>query len=331
MRALLLCIVLLLGLPAQQSRAQNKTNIGYPATLTVAADGSGDYTTISEALARFRAYSPVPLKLYIKNGLYEEKIVIPEWLCNLTIEGESREGTIITYADYSGKPMQAGDSTKKYSTFNSYTLKITGNDIRVRNLTIRNTAGRVGQAVALHVEGDRVSIENCNLLGNQDTLLTANDSSRQVFANCHIEGTTDFIFGPATVIFWRCEIRSLSDSYITAASTTPQQQFGYVFNECRLTAGDEARKVYLGRPWRKHARTVFIHSELGSHIIPAGWDNWRDTANEKTAYYAEYENKGPGAVTKGRVAWSHQLLKKEYAGYTVKNILGNWQPPVSLW
>lgn len=300
----------------------------YPSKLTVAADGSGDYRTIQEAINAFRAYSPVALQLHIRNGVYKEKLVIPSWVTNLTITGENPDSTIITNDDYSGK-FKSKDTVadkSKYSTFSSYTMWVQGNDITIKNLTIRNTAGRVGQAVALHVDGDRVTVNNCRLLGNQDTLLTANDSSRQYYIGCIIEGTTDFIFGPATVVFENCIIRSLSNSYITAASTPAWKQFGYVFLNCKLTANDEAKEVYLGRPWRAYARTVFIGCEMGAHIRAEGWENWRNPENEKTAFYAEYKNSGPGAATAGRVAWSHQLKKKQAAAYTTGRIFGDWKP-----
>jgi pectinesterase len=300
----------------------------YPSKLTVAADGSGDYRTIQEAINAFRAYSPVALQLHIRNGVYKEKLVIPSWVTNLTITGENPDSTIITNDDYSGK-FKSKDTVadkSKYSTFSSYTMWVQGNDITIKNLTIRNTAGRVGQAVALHVDGDRVTVNNCRLLGNQDTLLTANDSSRQYYIGCIIEGTTDFIFGPATVVFENCIIRSLSNSYITAASTPAWKQFGYVFLNCKLTANEEAKQVYLGRPWRAYARTVFIGCEMGAHIRAEGWENWRNPENEKTAFYAEYKNSGPGAATAGRVAWSHQLTKKQAAAYTTGRIFGDWKP-----
>lgn len=328
--AIITCLQILLQLPNVVSAQQTPE---YPSELTVAADGTGNYTTIGAALNAFRAYSPVPLKLHIKNGIYHEKVVMPHWLTNITIDGESKEKTIITYDDYSGKPLPNGlDSLTgrdKFSTFNSYTVFIQGNDVIIRNLTIQNTSGRVGQAVALHVEGDRVQIENCNLVGNQDTLLTANDSSRQYYFQCYIEGTTDFIFGPATVIFESCTIKSLTNSFITAASTTQKQSYGYVFKNCKLIANDEATKVFLGRPWRPYARTVYINTEMGNHIRAEGWDNWRNPENEKTAYYAEYDSKGAGANPSGRVAWSHQLTKAEAKQYTMENIFGNWKPEIT--
>lgn len=310
--------LLLVMLSAAGAMAQQT----YPSRLTVAKDGSGDYTTVQEAVDAVRAYSPVPLTITIKNGVYHEKLLIPSWVTNITFIGESRDSTIITNDDYSGKPV--GD--KKLITFNSYTVWVQGNDVKMENLTIRNTAGRVGQAVALHVDGHHFVIRNCNLLGNQDTLLTANSNSCQYYEDCLIEGTTDFIFGPATALFRRCTIRSLSDSYITAASTTKEQAYGYVFLECNITADKEARKVYLGRPWRAYARTVFIRCEMEQHILPAGWHNWDKTENEQTAFYAEYNNRGEGAAVAGRVPWSKQLNAAEAKEYVVAKILGGWDP-----
>jgi len=305
----------------------------YPAKLTVAKDGSGDYTTIQEAVNAVRAYSPEPVSIFIKNGIYEEKLVIPSWVTNINITGESREQTIITNSDYSGKMVAKGADTMtnktKFSTFSSYTVWVQGNDVKIENLTIRNTAGRVGQAVALHVDGDRFVIRNCNLLGNQDTLLTAGDSSRQYYVNCHIEGTTDFIFGPATAVFQSCTIKSLANSYITAASTPKWKSFGYVFFDCQLIANEEAQKVFLGRPWRAYARTVFIRCDMGKHIRPEGWDNWRNPENEKTAFYAEYHCKGDGAARDKRVGWSRELTKKEAKQYTLEKIFAGttpWKP-----
>jgi pectinesterase len=319
--SILLCLLLPAALMAQQPT--------WPSKLTVAQDGSGHYKTIQEAVNAMRDHSPVEVIIFIKKGIYREKLVIPSWKTKITLIGESRDSTIITNSDYSGKPYPGDkDATgrDKYSTFTSYTVLVQGNDFKAENLTIENAAGRVGQAVALHAEGDRCIVINCRLLGNQDTLYVGVDTSRQYYLNCFIEGTTDFIFGPATVVFQDCTIKSLVNSYITAASTTPKQEFGFVFLNCTLIADTAAKKVYLGRPWRPYARTVWINTNMGDHIIPAGWDNWRNPENEKTAWYAEYKSKGPGAYTSGRVAWSHQLTKKEAKKYTLKNIFGDWEP-----
>ncbi len=303
----------------------------YPSYLVVAQDGSGNYATIQEAVNAVRDLSQVQVTIFIKKGVYHEKLVVPSWKTMISLVGESRDSTVITNDDYSGKSYPGKDAygKDKYSTYTSYTVLIQGNDCRVENLTIQNTAGRVGQAVALHVEGDRSVVKNCRLLGNQDTLYVATESSRQLYQDCHIEGTTDFIFGEATVLFQHCVIKSLTNSYITAAATTPRQQFGFVFEDCELTADTSAKKVYLGRPWRPHAKTVFIRTVMGAHILPQGWDNWRNAENEKTVLYAEFNSTGPGAGTAARVKWSKQLNAKQVKRYTVANIFAGavpWDP-----
>ncbi len=305
----------------------------YPSSFTVALDGSGNFKTIQEAVNAVRDLSQQQVTIHIKNGVYHEKLVIPSWKTKVTLLGESRDSTIITWNDYSGKAYAGGAKDAfgkdKFTTYNSYTVLVQGNDFRAENLTIENSAGRVGQAVALHVEGDRCEILNCRLLGNQDTLYTGTETSREYYKDCYIEGTTDFIFGEATAVFQSCTIKNLMNSYITAASTTPRQQYGYVFFDCTLVADTAAKKVFLGRPWRPNARTVWIRTKMGSHIIPGGWDNWRQPDNEKTAFYAEYQSSGEGARPEGRVKWSKQLTAKEAKGYTLENIFAGktgWLP-----
>ena len=300
----------------------------YPSSFTVSQDGSGDFKTIQEAVNAVRDLSQQQVTIHIRNGVYREKLVVPSWKTKVYLLGESKEGTIITNSDFSGKPYAGTDFTgrDKYSTYTSYTVLVQGNDFRAENLTIENAAGPVGQAVALHVEGDRTIVKNCRLLGHQDTLYTATENSRQLYLNCYIEGTTDFIFGEATAVFLNCVIKNLKDSFITAASTTPRQKYGYVFINCKLIADPAAEKVYLGRPWRPYAKTVFINTDMGSHIRPEGWDNWRNPENEKTVVYAEHNSKGAGANTKSRVKWSGQLSKEEAKQYTLENIFGDWKP-----
>ena len=300
---------------------------------TVAQDGSGDYKTIQEAVNAVRDHSEIKAIIRIKEGTYREKLVIPAWKKNIALLGESREKTIITGNDYSGKDFPTKDFTQnpKYSTYTSYTVLVQANDCTLQNLTIENTAGKVGQAVALATEADRIVVSNCSILGNQDTLYTSKDG-RNYFKDCYITGTTDFLFGEATVVFSNCVIKSLADSYITAASTTAAQKFGYVFFNCKLIASDDAKKVYLGRPWRPYCKTVFIDTEMGAHILAAGWDPWKGDKmfpeKEKTTYYAEYNSSGPGANPKSRIGWSKQLTKAERAKYTMENIFSGWAPKI---
>lgn len=286
----------------------------YMRDITVAADGSGDFKTITEALEAIRAYMDYKVTVHIKNGEYHEKVIIPSWLENVDFIGEDPDKTIITCNDYA--------KLDNMGTFSTYTMRVDGCHLTFKNLTIRNNAGRVGQAVALHTEGTDLTFENCRFLGDQDTLFLAGHDSKLSFENCYIEGTTDFIFGPATVWFEGCEVHSKADSYITAASTPNDVEFGYVFKNCKLTADPEVTKVYLGRPWRPYAYTAFIDCELGKHIVPSGWDNWRDPNNEKTARYMEHGSKGPGSNMDARVKWASTLSDKEAAALTKERVLG---------
>ncbi len=311
------CISLLLvGLLPQKTYAQT---LKIQRDLVVAKDGSGDFRYIQDAIDAIRVYLPKAITVHIKKGIYKEKIIIPSTLTNISFVGESLDSTIISYDDYSGKG--------KMETFDSYTLRIMGNDIVMKNLTIENTAGRVGQAVALHIEGDRCVIDNCKLLGNQDTVFASGENARQYFLNCYIEGTVDFIFGSSTALFENCQIHSKSNSFITAASTPRWVVYGYVFKNCRLTADIGVDKVYLGRPWRDYAKTVFIDCEMGNHILPVGWDNWSRPETEQTTFYAEYRCSGSGYKPQSRAKWSYQLTNKEASEYTLENIFSGKQIP----
>lgn len=301
--------------------------------LAVAQDGSGDFKTIQEAVNNVNDNSEKKVIITIKPGVYKEKLEIPASKTFVTLKGLDRNKTIISFDDYSGKPLREIDPSgkKEFGTSTSYSFLIKGNDCTLENLTVENTAGRVGQAVALHIKSDRVIVKNCNILGNQDTLFLSQENTRTYFENCFINGTTDFIFGAATAYFYKCTIESLANSYITAASTPQGQAYGFVFRDCKLTAKDKSvDKVFLGRPWRSYAQTVFINTDLGSHIIPEGWNAWIDTRfpdKDKTAYYAEYGSKGVSAKDLSqRVSWSHQLKKADSKKYNRDWVLNGWNP-----
>ncbi|WP_421940187.1 pectinesterase family protein [Pedobacter sp.] len=297
--------------------------------ITVSQDGNADFKTIQLAVNSVRDHLQGKVTIKVAAGVYHEKLVIPAWKKNVRIAGESKEKTIITGNDYSGKDFPAKDFTgnAKYSTYTSYTVLVQGNDCTMENLTIENTAGKVGQAVALAVEADRFRAINCNITGNQDTLYCAKDG-KNYFQSCLITGTTDFIFGEATAVFQRCTLESLANSYITAASTTARQPYGFVFFDCELTAKPGIDKVYLGRPWRPYAKTVFIRTTMGAHITADGWHPWPGDPEfpnkERTAYYAEYGSTGPGANTKGRVSWAKQLKKSNMPDFEISKIFGDW-------
>lgn len=290
--------------------------------MVVSTDGTGDFIKIQDAIDATKAFPDNRITIFIKNGVYREKVRIPSWNNMLSIIGEDVEKTIIVWDDYFDRIARG-----RNSTFFTYTFKVEANEFYAENLTIENAAGPVGQAVALHVEGNRCTFNNCRILGNQDTAYLNGENSHQLFIDCIIEGTTDFIFGSATVVFQNCEIISLSDSYITAASTNEGKPFGFVFMYCTLSAANGVHNVYLGRPWRPYANTVFMYCDLGKHILPEGWKEWSNAGNESTTFYAEYKNTGEGSNTENRVKWSHQLNDAEVINYTLVNILGTWVYP----
>ncbi|MEO6722887.1 MAG: pectinesterase family protein [Ferruginibacter sp.] len=317
----ILFVTISFNIVAQTSNPQQ-----YKYEFTVAKDGSGDYMFIQDAINAMRVFPLARITLHIKNGVYNEKIELPSNNTDVTFIGESVEKTIITFNDYSGRG--------KLNTFNSYTAKIAGSRFIAENITFVNSAGPVGQAVALHVEADKAVFKNCRFIGNQDTIYAGGENARQYFVNCYIEGTTDFIFGPATVVFQNCTIKAKSNSFITAANTPQGNRFGFVFLDCKIEADSIVSKLYLGRPWRAFSRTVFIRCELPKQIAPAGWDNWGNAENEKTVFYAEHNNKGAGANTVQRVSWSKQLSESEAREYSLDNIFNAASPDMKkgkLW
>ena len=326
MRKLLLSLVLALVGTLAVIAANKYDN---PDTLFVARDGTAEFRNIDDAIEVCRAFMEYHKVIFVKKGTYKEKLIVPSWLTNIEICGEDRDNTIITYDDHANVFIPGTD--RKMGTFRTYTVRVDGNDITFRNITIENNAARLGQAVALHTQGDRLTFVNCRILGNQDTVYTGGINTRLYFKDCHIEGTTDFIFGPSTAWFENCTILSRTDSYITAASTPQNVEYGYVFNRCKIVAAEGVSKVYLGRPWRPYAHSLCMNCQLGKHILPVGWHNWSNTQNETTARYCEYDNHGEGAATKERAAWTRQLTRKEAAKVTLENVFrqnGGWIPNV---
>lgn len=293
----------------------------------VAKDGSGDFTTIQEAINAVPDFRKKTTTIFIKNGIYKEKLILPASKNLVTFIGENVKKTIITNDDYASKKNRFGE---EMGTTGSSGFYIFGNDFTAENITFENSAGRVGQAVAVRVEGDRIYFNNCRFLGNQDTLYPHGNKSRQYYKNCYIEGTVDFIFGWSTAIFEDCDIFCKSPGYVTAASTLQETPFGFVFIHCKITGDAPEHSVYLGRPWRNYAKTAFIECELGKIIKPEGWFNWGKKEAEKTVTYVEYKNTGPGAIPGQRVGWSHQLTKDERANYTLENIFDGWIPGETL-
>jgi pectinesterase len=302
--------------------------VAAPIELVVAADGSAKYKTVQEAVMAVPAGSiDSPVIIHIKPGVYKELIYVQREKRFFRLVGEDAAKTVLTY-DLNANLL--GRDGKPIGTFRTPTTMIDADDFTAENITFENSAGAVGQALAVRVDGDRVVFRNCRFLGWQDTILL--NRGRHYFENCYIEGHVDFIFGAATAFFERCHIHCLKDGYITAASTPDNQAFGFVFSHCKLTGAAPDVKTYLGRPWRAFSSVMFLDTEMSEVVRPEGWHNWNFPEREKTVRYAEFNSKGPGAKPAGRVAWSRQLTRAEAKAITPAKVLGgtdNWNPNVN--
>ncbi|WP_442588823.1 pectinesterase family protein [Pedobacter sp. AW31-3R] len=291
----------------------------------VAKDGSGNFKTVQEAINAVPDFRKNTTVIFIKKGIYKEKLILPASKTMVSFVGESRDETILTYDDYAQKKNVFGEEK---GTSGSSSFYIYGSGFSAENLTFENSSGPVGQAVAIWAGGDKLSFNNCRFLGFQDTLYTYGAGNRQFYQNCYIEGTVDFIFGAATAWFEKCTLYAKKSGYLTAASTPDTIQYGYVFNHCKITGDAPESSFYLGRPWRPYAKTAFLHCEIPPLIHAEGWDNWGKKSNEETTSYVEYKNTGKGADPKKRVKWMKQLSDTEAKAYTYALVFKGWTPEV---
>jgi polygalacturonase len=303
--------------------------------LYVAADGTGDYYSVQRAIEVAPDKGAV---ISIAPGTYREVLTIDKSHIHLRSPYTDASKTVIVFDKSAGT---AGGTTK------SATVNVTGDDFLAENLTFQNDfnahhaqvpAG--SQALAVNVTGDRAVFRNMHLLGNQDTLYAANKKcsagatcppSRQYFTHCLIAGNVDFIFGDSKAFFEQCEIRSTAHNggYLTAQSKiSAEQDSAYVFDHCKLTAEPGVGRVFLGRPWRPYAKVIFLNTEMGAHIDPAGWHEWHagETKSLETAYYAEYNSSGPGAHPGERDPHTKILTAAQAASYKLATFFNGWVP-----
>lgn len=294
----------------------------------VSKDGSGDFNSVQQAIDAVPDFRKNRTFIYIKNGVYKEKLTLPSAKTNVSLIGQDKEKTILTHDDYASKKNAFGE---EMGTTGSTSFYVFGDGFYAENISFENSAGNVGQAVAVRVNGDKVVFNNCKFLGNQDTLYLHGKESRQYYKDCYIEGTVDFIFGSSTAFFEDCTINAKSKGYITAASTIESTTYGMVFKNCKLISEAEPESVYLGRPWRNYAQTVWLDCQMGNHIKQQGWHNWNKPEAEKLVYYAEYNSSGPGA-NQNRVPWAKKLSRTEALKFTKENVLkgnDNWNPTIN--
>jgi len=280
-----------------------------------------DYVTIQQALDHAPEAPHGRIYISIVPGVYHERINVTQNRPRVTLLGlgKTPDEVVIT-ASQNAK--EAG------GTFFTETAEINGENFEADNVTFANEAGPTGQAVAAAVRSDRAVFKHCRFLGDQDTLFA--DYGRQYYVDSFVAGGVDFIFGNATAVFDRSTISEIRNGQITAQSRTAETQTtGYVITNSKIThdplppppGRQPAVGFGLGRPWRLFSRVVVMHTELPEDLNAAGWSAWgRDDATPQ-AFYAEYENSGPGWKPKERVAWSHQLTAKDAAAFEPKRFL----------
>ena len=313
---------------------------------TVALDGTGDFTSLQEAVDAVSEGSV----LLVRPGEYHGRVIVNK--NGLRIVGEDRDAVVIT-ARGCAKDHEAEGHGQ--GTFLSYTLLVTGDDVTVENLTVRNDAGdgrKVGQAVAVYAAGDRGVWRGCRMVAHQDTLfcgptmpLVQQDAlpyiipahvpavneplhvdGRQYFEDCLIVGDVDFIFGSYRCWFERCELfMEARGGWYTAANTPESSPWGFVFYDCRLTGNCEEGKAYLGRPWRAFARTVFLDCEMDEHVSPVGFVDWNEE-RKVTERCGEYGTRGARADQSTRHPNQKRLTAEEAAQITPDAVLNGWRP-----
>ena len=322
--------------------------------IIVAKDNSGDFSTITEALDSIPYSNTERQIILVREGTYKEKLTIDKPY--ITLKGESTHKVILTYDDSSSTLMQDGTYL---GTFRSQTLFIDADDISVQNITVYNTAGTKmenAKALAVYIDGDRISFKNCAFYSDQTIFngplpptdyekctftavkeLTPRNFGRHYFKNCYIEGVSDIIFGTATAYFEHCTIKAWgapemdentkSNGHFLAPATCADQEFGYVFSECRFCGPNRPSRFFIGHSWREYAKAVLIHCELDEHIHPEGWHHMRRPNAIQNSFFAEYNCYGFGADTSERISWLRTIDDEDLLEYSKENVLAgadNW-------
>jgi pectinesterase len=322
-----------------EPRNPNPTTADDRYDAVVANDVSATYTNLQAAINAAPDNGTKPFRILVRQGIYQGQFIVPKEKTHVELLGEDVTNSVLTY----GLNVRESD-TNTDMRFKGTGVVVLANDFKAEKITFQNTSGDHGQALALRVDGDRALFQHCRMLGWQDTLMINN--GREYFTNCYIAGRVDFIYGSAAAVFDRCEIHSKNGGHVTAANTPKDRPYGFVFLNCSLTGDSRpwidpqgvaantnkdgsVSKADLGRPWRPYASVTYVNCDMGDHIRPDGWNNWRNPTNELTARYAEYRSTGPGANPDQRVKWSKQLTDEEARDLTVEKVLGGpdgWNP-----
>jgi len=311
--------------------------------LVVAADGSGQFKTVQEAVD---SAPDGNVRINIKPGEYRSLISISANGVELRGLGKTPEDVVLVYDNSAGTP---GPDGRQLGTGRSGTIMLTGDDFLAENLTIANDfekrherSNQGSQAVALHVTGDREVFRKVRFLGFQDTLYadpklchapgTAGTchAARQYYADCYIEGHVDFIFGDAKAVFDKCEIHTLPhvmDTLTAQSRLRPEEDSGYLFRDCTVTGDPGSQDILLGRPWRAYSTVVFLNTDFKAPLDPAGWKEWNGAL--KTSDYEEYNSHGQAGDVSKRIAASKQVSAADLGKYTTRTWLAGadgWDP-----
>ena len=320
---------------------------GRIALFTVSQDLRGDFASIQAAIDA----AGEGAEIHIRNGVYRERVVVNK--PGLRLVGESAEGVVITHSAHATERNPDG---QERGTFLSFTLLTAAPDITIENLTVRNDAGdgrQVGQAVAVYAAGDQGIWRGCRLIACQDTLFcgplmpkvvddvapyaceaecvpSVSDSplthSRQFFDGCFIRGDVDYIFGPYRCWFENCTLyMNARGGWYTAANTPETQPWGMVFHRCHLTGECVPGMGYLGRPWRRFARTLFLECDMDESVSPLGFMDW-DEIRVVTDRLGEWRTTGPRADQTNRHPMQKRLTDQEAERIHIETVLSGWNP-----
>ncbi|KAL5996247.1 hypothetical protein ACLOJK_026321 [Asimina triloba] len=305
------------------------------ANVTVAVDGTGNFSSVGAALAVVPKRSQRRFVIYIKAGVYHENVTVQNDQTNVVFVGDGINITVITASN---------SNASGAGTLNSATVAVYGDGFTAQDITFENSAGASSeQAVALMCSADRSTFYRCSFKGYQDTLFAR--IRLQFYRECDVYGTVDFIFGDAIAVFQNCNLYARSPLHGQSNVFTAQgradaaRRSGTVFHNCTITAAPEldksAVRSYLGRPWEKYSRTVVMQSFLDDLIDPKGWLEWNGTFALDTLFYVEYQNRGPGANTENRVKWpGYKLLNSSVDAqpFTVRNFIQGdlWLPSTGV-
>jgi pectinesterase len=297
----------------------------HPPDAVVDGSGSGQFRTVQAAIDAVPQSTSTDHRwvILVKPGVYHERIYAQREKRFVSLVGQDPVTTTITF---DRKASDIGPDGLPIGTYRTPTVTIDADDFAIENLTIVNDAGPGSQALALRVDGDRLVVRNSRLLGWQDTVFL--DRGRQYFEDTLIAGHVDFIFGGATAFFERCWLHAWRDGYLTAASTPPEQRYGFVFADSRIT-GESGVHVFLGRPWRAFAQVTWLRTDMTDVVRPAGWHNWNQPEREHTVRYEEFASRGAGGSMTARVPWARRLSMKQAATMTAARVLGgtdHWDP-----